>query len=147
MTEPCPPPCASDVFQDGETICVLDANPVTAEWWTQEVAKRSETRMDWHYAGGRANVLLLGNNADRLRALKVIHEMVGLLHLHDARILSIPDEPDVKLIPLLITEDDIWAFKKVLSMTFATREITEENRVARTRVDDLYHLIKRKYQG
>ena len=50
-----------DVFKTGKGICVLDACMVRAEEWVQAVAMESGQRVDWHYSGGRANVLFIGD--------------------------------------------------------------------------------------
>ena len=146
MSENQPPDCNREIFEKGESICVLDTKPDIAEEWVKDVAKRSGTKIDWHYFGGRANILMLGDEYDKRRALREVRNCLPDLLRTGARLLSLEGEQYPKVIPLIVSEEDILAFKKVLSMTFATREITEENRVARTRVDNLYHSIKEWYQ-
>jgi hypothetical protein len=63
---PLPPPCAKDIFDKGVGLCILDARSAAAEAWVQKVAKLSGQRVDWHYSGGRANVLVLGDHAAAL---------------------------------------------------------------------------------
>lgn len=58
-----PPPCDREVFTKGEPIAALDARRWAAETWVQAVAKVSEQRVDWHYSGGIAQVLFLGDRA------------------------------------------------------------------------------------
>ena len=65
-----PPPCASDIFKDGVGLCVLDARSHAAESWVQAVAAKSGQRVDWHYSGGRANVLVLGDHGAALAAAR-----------------------------------------------------------------------------
>jgi hypothetical protein len=55
--------CDADVFKDGKGICALDACMCRAEQWVQAVARESGQRVDWHYSGGIANVLYLGDYA------------------------------------------------------------------------------------
>lgn len=40
-----------------------------AEQWIQAVAKESGQRVDWHYSGGRVNVLYLGDHAKVVAAI------------------------------------------------------------------------------
>lgn len=54
-------PCKPDIFRNGHSICMLDACMHRAEWWVQEVARISGQPVDWHYSGGIANVLHLGD--------------------------------------------------------------------------------------
>lgn len=53
--------CDGDVFKKGHSVAVLDACMYRAEQWVQSVAKESGQKVDWHYSGGRANVLYLGD--------------------------------------------------------------------------------------
>lgn len=53
--------CNSEIFKDGHAICALDACMHRAELWVKTVAAESGQRMDWHYSGGRANVLYIGD--------------------------------------------------------------------------------------
>lgn len=61
--------CDQEVFDQGHSIAVLDACMHRAEEWVQAVAKASGQRVDWHYTGGRANVLYLGDHARVLAAI------------------------------------------------------------------------------
>lgn len=75
---PDPPPCDKKVFQNGELVFVTHTIPSNAmEGWVKKVAKRSGQRVDWHFAGGRACVLALGDIA------KVHQAIVDLLPEHD----------------------------------------------------------------
>jgi len=49
---------------------VLDACMHVAEEWVQKVAKASGQKVDWHYSGGVANVLYLGDHARVLAAVE-----------------------------------------------------------------------------
>jgi hypothetical protein len=81
-----PPPCDPEIFKSGKSLCVLDAGSHAAEAWVQKVAAKSGQRVDWHYSGGRANVLMLG---DHSKAVAAVHELAGEL---DGRILRIADD-------------------------------------------------------
>lgn len=55
--------CDADVFKDGHAIALLDACMYRAEAFRMAVAKESGQRVDWHYSGGRVNMLYLGDFA------------------------------------------------------------------------------------
>lgn len=59
--------CDSDVFKNGTPLLAADTGPVGGakifEVWVQEVARKSGQRVDWHYSGGIAQVLVLGDLA------------------------------------------------------------------------------------
>lgn len=67
--------CDEDIFQKGKTVAALDARSVDAEAWVQEVAKKADAKVDWHYSGGIANVLHLGDAESRERVLSAIEEL------------------------------------------------------------------------
>ena len=65
---PTPTPCDSEVFKNGESVFVTDTIPSNAmEGWVKKVAELSGQRVDWHFFGGRANVLALGD-IDKVKA-------------------------------------------------------------------------------
>lgn len=72
---PTPAPCDSDIFKNGTGLCVLDGASNAVERYVQEIARRANAKVDWHYSGGRANVLHLGDSASRERALAAVNEM------------------------------------------------------------------------
>lgn len=55
--------CDEEVFKKGDSVCTIDACMHRAEQWVREVARESGQRVDWHYSGGIANVLYLGDYA------------------------------------------------------------------------------------
>lgn len=83
---PTPEPCDPAIFENGEGVCVLDARANAAETWVKAVGKKANAKVDWHYSGGLANVLHLGDKESRQRVFNAIHEMEGELK---GRILSI----------------------------------------------------------
>lgn len=83
---PDPTPCNSEIFNKGKGVCVVDGSSNAVERWVQSVAKKADAKVDWHYSGGRANVLHLGDGASRQRVLNAIDELKGELK---GRILSI----------------------------------------------------------
>lgn len=76
---PTPPPCDPKIFQKGTTVCVLDAPSNAAERWVKAVAKKAKAKVDWHYSGGRANVLHLGDAKSRKRVFEAINDLQGEL--------------------------------------------------------------------
>jgi hypothetical protein len=74
---PTPPPCNPDIFKNGSGVCVVDGASNAVERWVQAVAKKADAQVDWHYSGGRANVLHLGDEASRQRVLNAINELKG----------------------------------------------------------------------
>ena len=59
---PAPERCNSEIFENGTCIgIVAGASALVIEAWVQLVAARSGQRIDWHYVGGRARVLALGD--------------------------------------------------------------------------------------
>jgi len=83
---PTPAPCNPEIFKKGKGVCVVDGSSNAVERWVQSVAKKADAKVDWHYSGGRANVLHLGDEASRQRVLNAISELEGELK---GRILSI----------------------------------------------------------
>ncbi len=77
--KPQPPPCDRDVYTDGTPVFRTDTiRSFNLEPWVQKVAALSGQRVDWHFAGGRAIVLALGDLA------KVRAALIELLPEHDA---------------------------------------------------------------
>lgn len=59
---PTPPPCDKDVYGHGHTILhCATAGPCAFENWVKKVAQDSGQRVDWHYVGGLAAVLYIGD--------------------------------------------------------------------------------------
>ena len=79
---PTPPPCDPEIFKKGQGVCIIDGSSNAVERWVQAVAKKANARVDWHYSGGRANVLHLGNGASRRRVLAAISALKGELKGH-----------------------------------------------------------------
>lgn len=70
MSEQIPPPeCDQEVFKDGQAVCAIDARMWAAEEWVKKVREKSGQRVDWHYSGGRGNVLFLGDYSAVMKAV------------------------------------------------------------------------------
>lgn len=83
---PTPAPCNPEIFKNGEGVCIVDGSSNAVECWVQAVAKKANAQVDWHYSGGRANVLHLGDADSRERVLNAINELESEL---DGSILSV----------------------------------------------------------
>jgi len=83
---PTPAPCNPDIFRKGRGVCVVTGHSNAIERWVQSVAKKASAQVDWHYSGGRANVLHLGDDESRQRVLNAIDELKSEL---DGSILSV----------------------------------------------------------
>ena len=70
---PDPAPCNPDIFKKGRGVCVVDGSPNAVERWVQSIAKKASAQVDWHYSGGRANVLHLRDGKKRQRGLNAIN--------------------------------------------------------------------------
>jgi hypothetical protein len=74
---PDPIPCNPEIFKNGEGVCILAGSSNAVERWVQSVAKKANAQVDWHYSGGRANVLHLGDADSRQRVFNAIEELKG----------------------------------------------------------------------
>lgn len=61
--------CDFEVYKHGTALLLLDGWQRDVEPWVQRVAKESGERVDWHYVGGRAVVLVLGDERAHARAM------------------------------------------------------------------------------
>ena len=68
-------PCKKKIFEEGELVCMLEGSSNRVERWVKRVAKKAKAQVDWHYAGGRAMVLHLGDTASRYRTMAAIKEL------------------------------------------------------------------------
>lgn len=88
-------PCDREVFEKGEGVCVVVGNymrsspAVQIEAWVKEIARRASARVDWHYSGGRASVLHLGDEASRARVLAAIDETRANFEAEGGMVLSV----------------------------------------------------------
>ncbi len=69
--------CNQEVFTKGHAAACLDACTFVAERFVQAVAKESGQRVDWHYSGGIANVLYLGDHAKVMDAIAKLASMLS----------------------------------------------------------------------
>lgn len=63
--------CGPEVAKQGRYVCTLDGpskdRRQAIETWVQTFAKEIGAHLDWHYSGGRAIVLHLGDDATHQR--------------------------------------------------------------------------------
>ena len=83
---PTPAPCNPDIFTNGTGLCIVAGSSNAIEQWVQAIARKAGAQVDWHFCGGRANVLHLGDDASLQRALEAVKEMESQL---DGQIMSI----------------------------------------------------------
>jgi hypothetical protein len=76
---PTPSSCDPEIFQNGEPVVLLDASSNAAERWVRAVATAADARLDWHYSGGVAQVLHLGDTDSRARVEAAIAQLEGTL--------------------------------------------------------------------
>jgi hypothetical protein len=71
---PTPPPCNPEIFKSGKEVFVTSTIPSNAmECWVKQVAEKSGQPVDWHFRGGRAIVLALG---DLEKVKKALNELM-----------------------------------------------------------------------
>jgi hypothetical protein len=63
--------CDEEVFRHGVSLLAIDGRANDVEPWVQKVAARSGQKVDWHYTGGVAHVLVLGDHAKAMQASEV----------------------------------------------------------------------------
>ncbi len=74
--------CDPEIFENGKGVCVVSGEPDDVERWVRLVAKKANAKVDWHYSGGRASVLHLGDEASRQRVLSAINELKSKIKGH-----------------------------------------------------------------
>lgn len=79
MTTDDPPSCNQEIFNKGECVFITHTIPSNElEKWVKKIAEKSGQPVDWHYCGGRARILALGDIS------KVSCSMKELMPEHDA---------------------------------------------------------------
>ena len=73
-------PCQDDIYKNGTCLFVTHSiSSDSIEAWVKQVAKKSGQPVDWHFAGGRARILALGDLD------KVKQAICDLIDNHDYR--------------------------------------------------------------
>ncbi len=65
-------PCDQDVFKNGQSLLAIDGWAKDIEPWVQRVAAHSGQAVDWHYSGGVAHVLVLGDFAKAMASVDAL---------------------------------------------------------------------------
>ena len=74
------PQCDSIIFQNGSSIAVFDAGSKEMEEFVSKIRGISKQQVDWHYSGGRANLLFIGKRKKVEEAIKsLLPEFKGTL--------------------------------------------------------------------
>ncbi len=76
---PTPSPCNREIYKDGKLITVLTGPSNAIEMWVKRVAEASGVPTDWYYAGGRAQVLFLGGDAEGIRLRNTMEQLLPAL--------------------------------------------------------------------
>ncbi len=69
------PACDPKIFEHGDYIAILDAEPMLAEKWVRTVAKQAKAQIDWHYFRNLVHVLHLGSAESRARVDLVVDKL------------------------------------------------------------------------
>lgn len=92
---PIPPPCDPEIFSKGETILIVGGiSSNRMENWVKKVRETSGSRIDWHFAAGRAVVKVLGDWEAVRAAVVAMDEHKADLDqaMIEARVRPIPGE-------------------------------------------------------
>jgi hypothetical protein len=77
------PDCDPEIFKNGLAVCTFAAPSAVTEPWVKKVAADSGQRVDWHYSGGRVNMLYLGDYASvRASVEKLLPELDAACRAH-----------------------------------------------------------------
>lgn len=97
-----PPPCDPEIFQKGQPVAALDGSSNAVERWVKAVAKKAHARVDWHYSGGVAQVLYLGDTQSRARVMDAMRKLAPQLQGRIRR---------------YFTDDDTGLYRKGITVT------------------------------
>ncbi len=68
--------CNKEVYENGSSVFLTHTMAAEhVEEWVQAVAKESGQKVDWHYFGGRANILALGDLEKVQKAMRKLRSM------------------------------------------------------------------------
>lgn len=76
---PTPMPCDSLIFQYGSPVALIAGKSIAIEAWVKEVRKAAKAQIDWHFTGGIAQVVHLGDEASRQRVEVAIDTLISTL--------------------------------------------------------------------
>lgn len=125
---PDPKLCDHEIFKKGKTVVTLDSRSNATERWVKMVAEKAQARVDWHYSGGIANVLHLGDAESRQRVIETIKELSPQLK---GNVIRIYDEGEQGLHRSSVTpapEGAIAGFLDGKSTTFIVKKDPNDNK-------------------
>lgn len=70
-----PPACDPEIFNSGQLVCKARGRSSAIEQWVKAIAEKANARVDWHYSGGIAHVLHLGDEESYQRVINVMHQL------------------------------------------------------------------------
>lgn len=73
---PTPPACDQEILREGKPIILLSGSSNMVENWVNDVAEAACARLDWHYSGGIAQVLHLGDDQSWDRTQQAIDSLI-----------------------------------------------------------------------
>ena len=98
---PTPQRCDREIFEKGAPIAAFTGSSNAIENWVKSVASKANSRIDWHYSGGIAQVLHLGDEESRMRTIEA---MIDLLPTLNGQLVAGFDPTDPGLYRAGITE-------------------------------------------
>jgi hypothetical protein len=72
---PTPPDCDQEIYKNGDCILTIQGASNAVENWVKAVAAKAGARVDWHYIGGIATVLHLGDQNSWARTAAAAREL------------------------------------------------------------------------
>ena len=84
ISEAAPGRCDEDIYQRGSsTAPIFATNMYATEFLCELLRKMTGARIDWHYVGGRVNMLLHPDDKALSDKVKEAVEMIGICSLND----------------------------------------------------------------
>ena len=71
--------CDADIFKNGHPVVLIDGRSDAVEDWVRAVANAANAQLDWHFSGGIAQVLHLGDDESRTRVEDAIDQLTDTL--------------------------------------------------------------------
>jgi hypothetical protein len=75
--------CDTAILNKGVAVCMIDGKSGDVQSLVDQVSKETNTKIDWHYVGGRAVVLTMPENVDT-----VSHAFIDIFKKHESDIHS-----------------------------------------------------------
>jgi hypothetical protein len=90
--------CDDEVFKNGEHVFLTHSlSSEVIEGWVKAIAKDCGQKVDWHWAGGRASILTLGDPKKTRASIKKLRETHDIAMWSRMKESSIPhSEPEIQ---------------------------------------------------